>query len=473
MRAPAPGVIGLFCQSAPATVALADTLARRGLGASAIVSAGHRADVSGNDVMQFWTDDPATEVVLLHLESVGNPRKFTRVARRLSARKPVVTLIAGRTGPVVPPGHAVRSTHAPRVVLDEMLRQAGVIRAENVHHQVDVAELLAHQPLPRGGRVGVLASDTALAMLVADAAAARGLEVVASSDGLAREYSIDEIEASLGELYADGVCDAVVIADVPVVGDRTAAITSAVARAAAQAGRTTLAVMTGLHGVPDALAATGPDGGVHRVPAFATSGDAIAALASAVAYSTWRERDRGALVQPEGIDRRSARGLVAAHLAQAGSAGVVLNADTARELLGCYGIAVASGIGQPGGVAVVVRSAEDPLFGPVVSFGLAGDAIDLLGDEVFAVAPLTSVDVSDLVRAVRAAPKLFAADPAVDTAALEDLIARVSCLADDIPELAALELRPVVVQAAGLAVTQATVRLGKVAQRRDPLRRAL
>ncbi|WP_448629291.1 GNAT family N-acetyltransferase [Cellulomonas soli] len=129
---PTPGRIGLFCQSAPMAVAMLDAVRTRGIGVSELVSAGNRADVSGNDLMQFWGEDERTDVVGLHLESIGNPRKFTRVARRLAAAKPVV-VVAGRSGPVVPAGHAVRPTHAPRRTLDELLRQAGVIRVDDVH----------------------------------------------------------------------------------------------------------------------------------------------------------------------------------------------------------------------------------------------------------------------------------------------------------------------------------------------------
>jgi acyl-CoA synthetase (NDP forming)/RimJ/RimL family protein N-acetyltransferase len=550
---PAPGVVGLFCQSAPAAVTLAATLDRRGLGVSAIVSAGHRADVSGNDLMQYWHDDPATAVVCLYLESIGNPRKFTRVARRLASEKPVVAVVAGRSGQVVPPGHAVRATHAPRALLDEMLRQAGVIRAENTHQLIDIAQVLAHQPLPRGGRVGILASSAALAALVAEAAAANDLVVAASSDFLAPERSVDDVERLVESLYAEDACDAVVVVDVPVVMERGDVVARAVAQAAARTGRTTVVSVIGLHGMPDELAADAPDGTHVRVPAFSTPEDAVTALGKVVAYARWRERDHGATVQPSGIDRRAARRLVEAALTGVPAAAdpgietsVTLDAAAAAELLACYGLTVwparrahtaddavaaahelgwpvalktaspilrhrtdlggvrldladadelrdavermrlvARGAGldpalevqsmAPAGVAVVVRSVEDPLFGPVVSFGLAGDAVDLLGDVASAVAPLTDVDVRELVRGVRAAPRLFGYQgaPHADVDAVEDVVARVSVMADDLPELASLELYPVVAAERGAAVLHAAVRLRRAVERRDPLRRVL
>jgi len=548
-RSPRPGVVGMFCQSAPAAVTLTRTLERRGLGVSALVSAGHRADVSGNDLMQYWQDDARTAVVCLYLESIGNPRKFSRIARRLAGVKPVVVVVAGRSGQVVPPGHAVRATRAPRRLLDEMLRQSGVIRAENTHQLMDVAQVLAHQPLPAGGRVGILASSAALAALVAEAAAAAGLVVAASSDFLPPDATDEQIAQVTDALYAPGACDVVVAVDVPVVVPRTGAVARAVAEAAARTGRTTVASMLGLSGLPDELAATGPDGTPVRIPAFSTPEDAVTALGKVVTYARWRTEDRGTHVRPEGMDARRARRLVERWLADAeGGDGRALTQEETAELLDCYGVRLwrsrtvrtadeavvaADELGwpvalktastalrhrtdlggvrldiadaaelradvermrqvalevlgedepamevqpmAPVGVPCVIRSGEDPLFGPKVSFGLAGDATDLLDDVAYGIPPLTDVDVAAMVRTVRAAPRLFGygGAPEADIDALEDVLARVSVLADDLPELASLELYPVVVGSAGVSVLHAVVRLRSAAQRADAPRRAL
>ena len=548
-RAPRAGVVGMFCQSAPAAVTLTRTLERRGLGVSALLSAGHRADVSGNDLMQYWQDDARTAVVCLYLESIGNPRKFSRVARRLAGVKPVVVVVAGQSGQVVPPGHAVRATRAPRRLLDEMLRQSGVIRAENTHQLMDVAQVLAHQPLPTGSRVGILASSAALAALVAEAAAAVGLVVAASSDFLPPDATDAQIAQVTDALYAPGACDVVVAVDVPVVVPRTGAVARAVAEAAARTGRTTVASMLGLSGLPDDLAATGPDGTPVRIPAFSTPEDAVTALGKVVTYARWRTEDRGTHVRPEGMDARRARKLVEGWLAAAGGGdGRVLTQDETAELLGCYGVrlwrsqtvrtadeavAAADALGwpvalktastalrhrtdlggvrldiadaaelradvermrqvaldvlgedepamevqamAPVGVPCVIRSGEDPLFGPKVSFGLAGDATDLLDDVAYGIPPLTDVDVAAMVRTVRAAPRLFGygGAPPADIDAVEDVLARVSVLADDLPELASLELYPVVAGSAGVSVLHAVVRLRSAPQRADAPRRAL
>ncbi|NNH53742.1 GNAT family N-acetyltransferase [Promicromonospora citrea] len=559
--APRPGRVGLFAQSAPATVTALETVKRRRLGLSTLVSAGHRADVSGNDVMQYWQDDPHTDVVCLYLETLGNPRKFSRIARRLAQVKPVVVVVAGRHGRVVPPGHAVRTTRAPRRMLDEVLRQSGVIRAENTHQLMDVAQVLAHQPLPAGGRVGILAGSPSLAALVTDAVAAAGL-TVGAAESLSAGAPDDEITAVVDALYAPGACDAVVVVSVPVVLPRTAAIARAVAEAAARTGRTTVVSALGLHGLPDELAS-----GDVRVPAFSTPEDAVTALGQVVRYAQWRTQDHGTPVRPplregmsDGAARAQARTLVESRLAAAvrdggqdggqddPHDGVTLDQDATAELLACYGVrlwrsvsvrtpdeavAAARELGwpvalkiaapalrhradlggvrldiddadelredaeqmlaaasallpapdpvlevqamAPAGVACVVRSVEDELFGPVLSFGLAGDAVDLLDDVTHGVPPLTDVDVGRMVRGVRAAPRLFGYQgaPGADVAALEDVLARVSVMAEDLPELASLELYPVVVAEHGASVLHATVRLRPAERRTDAPRRAL
>lgn len=549
LTAPKPGRVGLFSQSSPVAVTAAETVKRRGLGLSTLVSAGHRADVSGNDVMQYWQDDPHTDVACLYLETLGNPRKFSRIARRLAQVKPVIVVVAGRHGSVVPPGHTVRATRAPRRMLDEVLRQSGVIRAENTHQLMDVAQVLAHQPLPTGGRVGILASSPSLAALVADAVAAAGLTVVGPPDPLSAGAPDDEIAAAVDALYAPGACDAVVVVSVPVVLPRTDAIARAVAEAAARTGRTTVVSALGLHGMPDELAS-----GDVRIPAFSTPEDAVWALGAVVRYAQWRTQDHGTPVRPalregmsDGAARAQARTLVESLLTQE-PAGAVLDQATATELLACYGLTLwgsrsvrtasdavtaAEELGwpvalkiaapalrhradlggvrldiadaedlredaermlaaaasllpapdpvlevqamAPTGVACVVRSVEDELFGPVVSFGLAGDAVDLLDDVTHGVPPLTDVDVARMVRGVRAAPRLFGYQgaPAADVAALEDVLARVSVMAEDLPELASLELYPVAVAERGAAVLHATIRLRPAERRTDAPRRAL
>ena len=542
---PLSGAVGLFCQSAPFSVPLLSAFQRRGVGVSQFLSAGHRADVSGNDLMQFWADDERTAAVGLHLESIGNPRKFSRVARRLAARKPVVVVTAGGgTGAVVPPGHAVRRTQAPSRAFAEMLRQSGVVRVENTHQLVDVLQLVTSQPLPAGRRVGILTSSQSVGALVGALLRAQGLEAGQRVEVVPEDAEPERLHQAVEALYSDPDLDAVVAVRTPLLGGSDRDMARAVA-AAAVGGRTTVAVMTGLHGLTPDLTAPGADGVPRTVPAYATPADAVLALGLTVGYALWRAADRGRPLHPAGVDLRAARQLAARRL---NDEPAVLDAEATAALLATVGIRVlpsiavrnadeavtaAAAVGFPvalkttapalrhradlggvrldvadepalraavaqvlgaaagldlgpaatplevqamaeKGVACVLRSAEDPLFGPILAFGLGGDATDLLDDIAYGVPPLTDADVAALVREPRASARLFGYRglPPADTAALEDLVGRVAVLADGLPELRSLELNPVIAAPGGVSVLGAHATLAR-ADRTDATRRLL
>jgi acyl-CoA synthetase (NDP forming)/GNAT superfamily N-acetyltransferase len=466
------GRVGLLCQSAPFAVGLLDAARRRGIGVSQFVSSGHRADVSGNDLMQFWAQDDATAAVGLHLESIGNPRKFARVARRLAAVKPVVTMTADR-GPVVPPGHAVRPTSAPASVLAAVLHQSGVIRVTSTHQLMDVLELVTSQPLPAGPRTAVLATSASVAALVAQVAAGHGLVVAGPPTLLPEDLPADDVRSAVDALYADPDVDCVVAVRVPLVSGPDTVTPGEVARAAAATGRTTVAVMTGLHGLTTELTARDAAGEPRTVPAYATPADAVLALGLVNGYARWRAADRGRAVSPTGLDPASARELVDRWLPPGGGP-VELPPEVVGALLAAVGVACGSdgpragraGGPRPAPAHLVVGSAEDPLFGPVVGVGPAADGDHLLDDLAFAVPPLTDVEVTELVRASRTARLVPSAGAA---AALEDLVARVSVLADEVPELAWLRLE-VAADDEGCVVVGAVARLAG-ADRADATRR--
>ncbi|PRH77406.1 acyl-CoA synthetase, partial [Streptomyces solincola] len=215
---PAAGRIGLFTQSGAIGIALLAGLHRRGAGLSAFVSAGNRADVSGNDILQFWFEDPDTDVVLLYLESIGNPRKFTRLARRTAAAKPVVVVKGGRHTGSAPPGHAVPATRIPHATVSALLRQAGVIRVDTVTELVDAGVLLAGQPLPAGPRVAILGNSESLGLLAYDACLTEGLRPLRPRD-LTTSATPEDFRAGLTEALHDPSCDAVVVTAIPWVGE--------------------------------------------------------------------------------------------------------------------------------------------------------------------------------------------------------------------------------------------------------------
>ncbi|MEU6638239.1 bifunctional acetate--CoA ligase family protein/GNAT family N-acetyltransferase [Streptomyces rochei] len=261
---PRPGRIGLFAQSGAIGIALLSRLHRRGggvtgvTGVSTFVSSGNRADVSGNDVLQYWYDDPETDVALMYLESIGNPRKFTRLARRTAAAKPLVVVQGARHGGVAPQGHAVRATRLPHATVSALLRQAGVIRVDTITDLVDAGLLLARQPLPPGPRVAILGNSESLGLLTYDACLSEGLRPQPPLD-LTTAASADDFHRALSRALADETCDAVVVTAIPTVGEGSAgdAALAAALRSAAAAvpAKPVLVVHVELGGLAEALSA--------------------------------------------------------------------------------------------------------------------------------------------------------------------------------------------------------------------------
>src|SRR6476659_2979548 len=315
---PQRGRLGLFAQSGALGVAVLASAARRGLGISVFASAGNRVDVSGNDFMQYWIDDDSTDAVGLYLESMGNPRKFSRIARRLASTKPVIVVKSGVSSYGVPPGHRARHTRVRPEAFDAMLRQAGVIRVENVHQMFDVAQLVAHQPLPSGNRVAVVGNSDALGALTAEACVSWGLEVTHGPVSLPSEATAEMFAQTLDAAFADDEVDSVLTCFIPPLVTLDAEVVDAVADAAAQSDKPCLATFLGMRGVTEALSAkeVDEDGRRRAVPAYSMPEDAVRALAAATKYGEWRARDQGQRVAPVGIDRGAAEALVDSVLTQ-------------------------------------------------------------------------------------------------------------------------------------------------------------
>ncbi|MEV0222675.1 GNAT family N-acetyltransferase [Streptomyces sp. NPDC050704] len=571
---PRAGRIGLFAQSGAIGIALLSRLHRRGggvtgvTGVSTFVSSGNRADVSGNDVLQYWYDDPDTDVALMYLESIGNPRKFTRLARRTAAAKPLVVVQGARHGGAAPQGHAVRATRLPHATVSALLRQAGVIRVDTITELVDAGLLLARQPLPPGPRVAILGNSESLGLLTYDACLAEGLRPLPPRD-LTTAAAAEDFHAALAHALADDACDAVVVTAIPTVGEATAAdaaLAEALRSASAAApAKPVLVVHVELGGLAEALSAatsTAPQPVEPRlprpaeppsakvpldesrlIPAYPAAERAVRALAEAVRYGQWRREsaDPGRVPEYEDIDEKGAAEQIDGLLGDHGGdmSGLTLGSDDTCALLGRYGIdvrraqpaptpdeavAAAERLGYPvalkttaphlrhradlggvrldladeeqlrrayaeltalfgkpeelrpvvqgmapRGVDTVVRAVIDPAAGAVLSFGLAGAASELLGDTAHRLIPVTDRDAASLVRSIRTAPLLFGwrGSAPADTAALEELLLRLSRLVDDHPEVVSVSLEPVVVAPRGLSVLGASVRLAPPPARDD------
>ncbi|MFH8759641.1 bifunctional acetate--CoA ligase family protein/GNAT family N-acetyltransferase [Streptomyces atroolivaceus] len=421
-ESPQAGRIGLFTQSGAIGIALLSGLHRRGAGLSAFISAGNRADVSGNDFLQYWFEDQDTDVALLYLESLGNPRKFTRLARRTAAVKPVVVVKGARHSGTNPPGHAVPVSRIPDATVSALMRQAGVIRVDTVTEMVDVGLLLAGQPLPDGPRVAILGNSESLGLLTYDACLAEGLRPRPPRD-LTTEASPQDFRDALAEALADRTCDAVIVTAIPWVGENGEAETgegevlaAALREAAATGPAKPVAVvhveMGGLAqalaaatstatppahrpaapaaapgqepppsapppsgapgaGVDRAVAPAGPAPGsagrpgpsAGRIPAYPAAERAVRALAEAVKYAQWRRQAAAPGKVPEflddTIDEHGAAGLIGTLLGpDPDPRGRPLTHDEAGELLSRYGVTVRPALPAPDPDAAVRAAAE-------------------------------------------------------------------------------------------------------------------
>ena len=536
-RAFPTGRIGFSSQSGALGLALLERAEARGLGLSAFVSIGNKADVSSNDLLEYWEDDPETDLVLLYLESFGNPRKFARIARRLARRKPILAMKSGttRAGQRATASHTAALAGSEAAV-DALFHQAGVIRAGSLGELLDIASLLSSQPLPRGRRVALITNAGGLGILGADACEAAGLELTSltqeTKDALMAflpseasvENPIDMLGSATAESYAkalplilaDPGIDSLIALFVPPVAVTADDVGAAIAAAAAGAPpeKTVLASIIAAGGAPATLGA---------VPSFAYPESAARALGRVCQRADWLRASSGTVPELSGIDQAAATAIVERALGD-DVTDAWLVPDDARGLLEAYGIpmvgervvesvddavSAAAELGYPvvvktaaagahkteqGGVALdledeeAVRAAvaqiglpvllqpmvkggaellagvvQDPMFGPLVAFGPGGVFAELIGQAGFRLAPLTDVDARELVTSGKAGTLVagFRGRPPSDERALVDLVLRLARLAEDLPEVAELDLNPVVGLEQGCVAVDARIRVSR------------
>ncbi len=315
-RLPGPGHTGFFCQSGALGIAILADAATRGLGLSTFVSAGNRADVSGNDLLQYWETDAATEVVLLYLESFGNPRKFARLARRLARHKPIVVVKSGAHA--VRPGLAATSVPVDDASVRALFEQSGVIRVESLADLFDTALLLANQPLPAGERVAVVGNSTAIGLLAADTRRSRrACRLAGEPVDTGTEASPEAFAAAVRDVLHRDDVDALVIVFVPplvVPGAAYARALRAVVDEEAAPRKPVVSTFLAVEGVPAELAVPGPDGtpGYGSVPSYPSPERAVMALARAVRYARVALAAAGQLCPARTASTPTARRAVAA-----------------------------------------------------------------------------------------------------------------------------------------------------------------
>jgi acyl-CoA synthetase (NDP forming)/GNAT superfamily N-acetyltransferase len=546
------GRIAFASQSGAYGIAALGLAAQRGLGLSSLVSMGDKADLSGNDFLRYWEQDERTGVVLLYLESLGNPRRFGQIARRLTARKPVIAVKSGRTraGRRASCSHTGALLAASEANVDALFEHAGVIRVDTLDEQLDVAALLALAPLPRGDRVAIVTNAGGPAITCADACGAAGLRVeplaeltrsrlaarlpaaaaVGNPVDMLAAATAADFRFAIEHVAADPGVDAVIAIFIPPLpGRRTAPVLRAIRAATRRAA--------GRDGIPVAavVMAPGTSDAAHlseapELPVYATPEHAARALGHAVRHARRARTAVPAPQVPADVDADAASAVIAEALA---GGPCWLRPDAAARLLRAYGLALApfeaaatpsaagrraaalgvqvalkaivpgllhksdagavalglTGCAQvtraaremrarltlaghttdgfivqemaPSGVEMLVGLVSDERFGPVVACAAGGTAVELLGDVQVRLAPVADVEAAAMVRELRTFPLLdgYRGAPRADVPALEDVVVRVAALAAAHPELAELDLNPVVVSPSGALVVDARVRV--------------
>ena len=358
---PPAGPVAFSSQSGALGLAILEYAAQLNIGISQFVSVGNKADVSGNDLLEFWEQDPGTRIVLLYLESFGNPRRFTRIARRVARTKPIVAVKSGRTRA----GQRAASSHTGSIAgadaaVEALCRQSGVIRTDTMEELFDVAMLLAHQPIPAGHRVAIVTNAGGPGIMASDACETHGLEVPLLTEatmqrlreGLPPEAAVrnpvdmiasatpQAFERTVATVLADPNVDALLVLYVPPIVTTPLDVAQAIVRgvatarqAAAAEGRAPKPVLScfmGTHGVSEGLSA------LHagQVPSYAFPESAAIALSRAVAYARWRGVPEGSFVEITADRARAERAIEAVR----GRGGGWMEPAEVTELLSAWGL---------------------------------------------------------------------------------------------------------------------------------------
>jgi acetyl coenzyme A synthetase (ADP forming)-like protein len=554
---PSPGPIAMASQSGALGLAMLAYAEEHQLGISSFVSVGNKADVSTNDLLQHWEDDPATRVIVLYLESFGNPRRFARLARRVGRKKPVLLVKAARTAA----GGRAAASHTAALLsseaaVDALVAETGLVRADTLEELFEAAQILSRQPLPPGPRVAVITNGGGPGILAADALSTGGLETPPPPDDLRARLAqaipgaaslgnpfdliasggAEAYRAALRGVLADPTYDAVLVIFIPVDLANPNAVLSVIRDETQKAHRAGHAkpVVACVMGRPEAAL----DAESVSIPVYRFPESAARALAAARRYAVWRalpDTDHAPVGFP-GFDLSAARALVRTALAHGDGWMDPLEAFRLLEAIGVPhlmperapnaldGGRLAAQLGKPvavkiasrtllhksdwGGVALGVEGAQavaaaceamsqrlqaagqaealegfliqpmapsgvecligvsaDPVFGPVIAFGLGGTDVEALNDLTFGLPPLTPLQAERMVAGIRAHALLenFRHRAEADEAAVVDALLRISLLADHLPEVQEIDLNPVVVlpRGQGLKVVDARIRLAR------------
>jgi len=537
---PPNGTVAMSSQSGALGLAILALAKRLNLGLSTFVSIGNKADVSGNDLLQYWEGDEKTNVILLYMESIKNPRRFARIARRVSRSKPIVCVKGGRTSA----GRRAAGSHTAALAaadtpVEALFQQTGVLRTDTLEEMFDLAAALANQPLPSGKRVGIVTNAGGPGILCSDTCEANGLivpELGADIQEKLRAFlpaaaavgnPVDMIASAPPEHFRQTVetvlleedIDMLIVIYIPVGTAKNTSINAAIESGVASArekgakDKPVLAVLMVEEGIHPPLRV----GQKEKIPVYAFPESAARVMSKVSSYAEWLHQPLGMIPEFTDIDTRKARAICQRALAKRGAGW--LSTEETREVLQAFklpvgeggvaktaeeAVALAEGIGYPvavklaslsivhktdmggvklnlrtadavrhafeeiantlraldqldamegvlvqpmvpGGVEVMVGVTHDPVFGPLVAFGLGGVHVEILADICFRVTPLTDQDVDEMIHQIRGHRLLegYRGHPPADIEAIKEILLRISLLVEDVPEILELDLNPI------------------------------
>ena len=536
---PPSGHVAMSSQSGALGLAVLTAARRLHLGISTFVSVGNKADISINDLLQYWENDAETDVILLYVESFGNPRRFVRIARRVSRTKPVVAMKAGRlTAGRRAAGSHTAALAASDVGVEALFQQTGLLRADTLEEMLALALGLSMQPLPQGRRVGVITNAGGPAILCTDACEAGGLivpelsaeTIAALADFLpstaALKNPVDLIASATPDRYAKAISallrtneiDALIVLFISLIPGDTSGIAegirSGIASARGAGAKSKPVYITWMaEGDRERVFSVNEE----TIPSYPLPEIPARVLSKAVAYQTWRNQPAEVIPDFDDMDlpqvraicigaceKRGAgwltteetRALLSAMRLPISAGGVATTIDAAVSLAQKIGFPVAAKLAshrivhkteiggvrlnltneqtvreafrairsrleqdhsldvmegvliQPmlsGGVELMVGVTHDPLFGPLIAFGLGGIHVEILGDVRFRITPLTDRDATDMVREIKGYRLLegYRGHPPADVHAIEEILLRVSRLVEEFPEITELDLNPI------------------------------
>jgi len=552
---PLVGRIAFMSQSGALGVAILNMARQIDMGFSFFVSMGNKTNVSGNELLEYWEDDPQTDLILMYFESFGNPKHFMQICRRISKRKPLLVVKSGRTEA----GARAASSHTGALVAgqgldiatDALLEQCGAVRVNTVEELFDLALAFSKNALPRGNRLGILTNAGGPAIMATDTAIAHGLRMAEFSERTCQELRrllppeasiqnpVDMLPQSDSSKYDacarvllddDGI-DMLLVVFVPPMLISAMDIVLGLEELRPKYPKPVVAVVMATEEFFVELNRDHP----NHMALYIFPDSAVNALAALYRYRVWRDKPVGEVRHFE-VSSGSARELIQGVRRQGRTQ---LTAEESLCLVGYYGIPVvqsfpaanreelqylAKGLRYPvvlkavapglvhkmdvGGVVVDIRGPDellaaaqnmtesiarhregaaagdlgflvqeyvrggrevivglthDPKFGPLVMFGLGGIYVETVKDVVFRVPPLTGLEAHEMIQQIRGVKLLrgVRGEAPVDLAALAEILQRFSQLAEDLPEIAEIEVNPLLAfpHAADFRAVDARVRL--------------